>query len=303
MGLDTNGIKFLFACHKRGISLKNTMMIGRQIINTEASELEEDLKGFNLFKSEAETQRIMKEKRGYAEPLLEILGAEHIDCLDYSDYEGANILHDMNLPIPDKWKAKYDLVLESGSLEHIFNFPVSMANCMDMTALNGHLMVITPVNNIMGHGFYQFSPEVFYRVLGKSNGFQIEQMLIFEYAPELKWYSVKDPRHVKQRVELMNSSATYLCVLAKRTDLVPINQSFPQQSDYEDAWAGVENYYSKLAQDRDSIDKQFDPAPTKKLIKKILPNFFIEVYRAYKQAQKEKFNPKFYTEVNIWDLK
>lgn len=302
MGLDTNGIKFLLACHKKGVSLKRIMMIGRQILNTDASELENNLKGFGLFKSKSDVDTLMRERGGYAEPLLNLLGAETTDSLDYSNYEGANILHDMNLPVPAELKEKYSLVLESGSLEHIFNFPVSMANCMEMTEKDGHLLIITPVNNIMGHGFYQFSPEVFYRVLNERNGFEIKQMLIFEYSPDLKWFSVKDPKLAKQRVELMNSSATYLCVLAKRNEVVPVNASFPQQSDYEDAWAGRENYYSQIAGDRDSIDKQQDPAPTRKLLKKILPSFFIDVYRAYKQAVKVKFDPKFYTEVDIWNL-
>jgi hypothetical protein len=279
------------------------MMIGRQILNTDSSELESNLKGFGLFRSTEDVAAIMKDKGGYAETLLQRLSAETIDSLDYSNYEGANILHDMNYPVPTELKEKYSLVLESGSLEHIFNFPVSMANCMEMTEKDGHLLIITPVNNIMGHGFYQFSPEVFYRVLNESNGFEIRQMLIFEYSPDLKWYSVKDPKNVKQRVELMNSSATYLCILAKRKAVVPINTTFPQQSDYEDAWAGRENYYSQIAGDRDSIDKQHDPAPIRKFFKNILPAFLIDVYRAYKQAGKVKFDPKFYTEVNIWDLK
>jgi hypothetical protein len=302
MGLDTNGIKFLFACHKKGISLKNTLMIGRQILNTEDYELEKNLQGFNLFKSKTQVENLLNGKGGYAEPMLEMLGAETIDSLDYSAYEGANILHDMNLPVPPELKGKFSTVLESGSLEHIFNFPTSIGNCMEMTALNGHLLIITPVNNIMGHGFYQFSPEVFYRVLGERNGFELQEMLIFEYSPEEKWYSVKDPKNVKQRVELMNSSATYLCVKAQRTSLKPILQVFPQQSDYEDAWEGRENYYSKLAQDRDSVQKSNDQTSSRKLIKNILPQFFLDIFRAYVQAKKVKFNPKFYQEIDIWKL-
>jgi hypothetical protein len=303
MGLDTNGIKFLLACHKQGVSLKRTLMVGRQILNLEAHELKENLQGFNLYESDNQVRKILSEKGGYAETMLKMLGCEDIDSLDYSNYEGANILHDMNLPIPDQYKEKYSTVLESGSLEHIFNFPVSFANCMEMTELNGHLLIITPVNNIMGHGFYQFSPEIFYRVLNEKNGFEIEQMLIFEYSPEEKWYAVKDPKFVKQRVELMNSSATYLCVKAKRTEVKPVLLQFPQQSDYEDAWEGRENYYSRLAQDRDAIERQPDNVSPKKLIKRILPAFILDLFRAYKLSKKVKFNPAFYTEVDILNLK
>jgi hypothetical protein len=277
-------------------------MVGRQILNLEFQELRKDLQGFSLFSSDDQVRNLLSSYQGYSEGLLKLLGAETIDSLDYSNYEGANLLHDMNLPIPDEWKAKYDTVLESGSLEHIFNFPVSIANCMDMVAENGRLIVITPVNNIMGHGFYQFSPEVFYRVLNERNGFEIESMLIFEYSPEEKWFQVEDPKKVKRRVELMNSSATYLCVRAKRTKIKQIMVQFPQQSDYEDAWEGRENYYSRLAQDRDSIDKQTDPFVPKKLIKSILPKFFLDVFRAFRLVKKVKFNPDFYKEVNIWKV-
>jgi len=300
MGLDTNGIKFLLSSHKNGISFRRTLMVGRQILNLDFQELKKNLAGFGLFSSDQQVENLLTGNGGYAEGFLQFLGAQSIDSLDYSNYEGANILHDMNLPVSAELKGKYDTILESGSLEHIFNFPVSIGNCMEMVSENGHLLIITPVNNIMGHGFYQFSPEIFYRVLNERNGFRIESMLIFEYSPEEKWFSVKDPKQVKQRVELMNSSATYLCVRAKRIKLVDVFSQFPQQSDYEDAWEGRENYYSRLAQDRDSIGKFSEPFVPRKLIKSMLPKAILDVYRAYIQTRKVKFDPKFYQETDIW---
>jgi len=38
------------------------------------------------------------------------------------------------------------------------------------------------------------------------------------------------------------------------------------------------------------------------LIKRFLPKFFLDVYRAYIQARKVKFNPRFYKEVDIWKI-
>lgn len=300
MGLDTNGIKFLLSCRKSGSRFGKTLMIGRQILNLDFSELKHDLSGFGLYESDQQVEKLLSDHNGYSESLLRLLGSDVIDSLDYSNYEGANLLHDMNLPIPEEWKGKYQTVLESGSIEHIFNFPVSIKNCMEMVAPGGDLIIITPVNNIMGHGFYQFSPEVFYRVLNERNGFDLDRMFIFEYSPEEKWYKVEDPKKVKQRVELMNSSATYLCVRAKRLSGGTVLENFPQQSDYEDAWEGRENYYSRLAQDRDSIETHNDLYVPRKLLKRILPQWFIDIYRAYKLTKKVKFNPKFYTEIDIW---
>ncbi len=301
MGLDTNGIKFLLSSRKKGVSFENTLMVGRQILNLDFKELKENLQGFGLYKSDDQVEGFLTASRGYGEEFLRFLGAQKIDSLDYSDYEGANLLQDMNLGIPEELKGKFSTVLESGSLEHIFNFPTAMANCMEMVAEGGHLLIITPVNNIMGHGFYQFSPEVFYRVLNEANGFIIEQMLIFEYSPEEKWYQVEDPKKVRCRVELMNSSATYLCLRARRLKEIPVLQRSPYQSDYEDAWEGRENYYSKIARDNDSVQSGYSISNSRKFIKSILPEFFINIYRAYKQAGKVKFNPEFYREIDIWN--
>ena len=300
MGLDTNGIKFLLSSGRKGVSFRHTLMVGRQILNLDFREFKENLQGFSHYKSDSQVQGFLSESGGYAESFLQFLGAEKIDSLDYSAYEGANILQDMNLPIPDAIKGKYSLVLESGSLEHIFNFPQSMSNCMEMVEEGGHLLIITPVNNIMGHGFYQFSPEVFYRILNDANGFIIEQMLIFEYSPEEKWYQVEDPKKVRCRVELMNSSATYLCVRARRLKIKPLFTRFPYQSDYEDAWEGRENYYSKIARDRDSVEPGFSVSGSRKLLKKLVPEFMLQVYRAYRQSTRVKFNPEFYREIDIW---
>jgi hypothetical protein len=79
--------------------------------------------------------------------------------LDASPYEGADTIHDMNTPVPEAWHGRYDVVIDSGSLEDIFNFPVAIANLANMLRVGGTIFVTTPANNLMRHGFYQFSPD------------------------------------------------------------------------------------------------------------------------------------------------
>ena len=71
-------------------------------------------------------------------------------------------------------------MIESGSLEHIFNFPVAITNLAGMLKVGGTLFVTTPANNLMGHGFYQFSPELMFRVFSDENGFALRDVLLFE---------------------------------------------------------------------------------------------------------------------------
>ena len=302
MGLDTNGVKFLLSCKKKGVSFQRTMMIGRQILNLELDELKACFHQFSINVSPEQVEKVHSGSDGYSEALLRYLGASQIDSIDFSAYEGANVLHDMNLPIESSLHKKYSTVLESGSLENIFNFPVSIANCMNMVEVGGHFIIITPVNNIMGHGFYQFSPEIFYRVVNHENGFEVERMIIFEYAPYQQWYLVTDPQIVKQRVELMNSNATYLMIQARRVSETPILKIFPQQSDYVDAWEGKENYYTQHARDRDNHQRnQENIIRYKNLIKNFVPEQLLEIYRAINYSRKVKFDPKFYTKINPED--
>ena len=51
-----------------------------------------------------------------------MLGAKSIDSIDFSDYENASIIHDLNIDLPNNLENKYSLVLDWGTLEHFFNF-------------------------------------------------------------------------------------------------------------------------------------------------------------------------------------
>src|SRR4051812_42760851 len=98
----------------------------------------------------------------YADDFLKaFLGAQSVMSLDYSAFEDCDIVHDMNRPIDPSQHGTFDAVIDGGSLEHIFNFPGALANCMNLLKVGGSLFIFTPVNNHLGHGFYQFSPELF----------------------------------------------------------------------------------------------------------------------------------------------
>jgi hypothetical protein len=93
-------------------------------------------------------------------------------------------------------------------------------------------------NNFMGHGFYQFSPELFYRVFTAENGFRMHRAVMFESRiGRPQWYEAADPKEVGERVELVNGRQTYLMVHAERIADVPMFQSAPQQADYSALWA------------------------------------------------------------------
>ena len=237
MGLDINGVKFLLYAKSVGADFSKFAMIGRQSLHLTETELGRALRIFGHETDNATVHALHTDSNGYSESLLTHLGARDIHSYDYSDYELATDVLDMNQPISDKHKNQYSLVLDSGSLEHIFNFPTAVRNCMEMVKVGGHFLSITPANNFMGHGFYQFSPELFFRILSPENGFEPPQVIAVEHRPRAGWFLARNPAEVGRRVTFTNSTPTYLLVMARKVAEVEIFSTTPQQSDYVVNWS------------------------------------------------------------------
>jgi hypothetical protein len=167
-----------------------------------------------------------------------MLGSEELVTIDISDFEGANYLHDLNEPIPPELNERFDAVCDFGTLEHIFNFPVAMRNCLEMVKLSGHFFSQAPANNYFGHGFYQFGPDLFFGVLSEQNGFRLDRITVVEYGPRRRRFEVTDLQAVKTRATLVNSFPVMIQVQAMRTAIVPVLREYPRQFDFVRMWAG-----------------------------------------------------------------
>jgi len=218
------------------MSLSRTLMIGRQNLFADADGVVRAHAECGIEMATTRSQQLVTAGNGFAEPLLRHLGAHSVDSLDASHFEGSTIVHDLNQPLPAGLAQQYSLVLDGGSLEHVFNFPQAIRNCMSAVAVGGHFIAVTPASNALGHGFYQFSPELYYRVLTPSNGFQVDLILIRAIHSRAHWYALRDPVVVRQRVTMASPWPILMYVVAKRiADTEPFAQT-PQQSDYAVAW-------------------------------------------------------------------
>jgi hypothetical protein len=159
-----------------------------------------------------------------------------VDSLDYSPFEGAQLVHDLNTPIPAAWQGKYDVVYDGGTLEHVFNFPTALKNSMDLVRVGGRFFSHSCANNLCGHGFYQLSPELFYRTLSPENGFEVERIVIHRVGPYGSWREISDPNAIRARVELITFTPVLMLVQARRIAIKPIFEKPPLQSDYSALW-------------------------------------------------------------------
>ena len=232
MGIDLHNLGLLGYAQDRGVSFGRTIGIGRQALFIDAPDLDRyrALRGLaTLAEPATEPGRAR-----YFEPLMsQWFGAATVDSVDASAYEQATLLHDMNLP----WLAdqaglgSYDAVLDFGCLEHVFDFPVAWRNCTSLCRVGGHILHSLPANNLTGHGFYQFSPELFFNLYRAKNGFELVGLWFAQKADPKHWWKVANPSTVRRRVTLRNSHEVYMLVVARKVaDLG--HMPAPQQSDY-----------------------------------------------------------------------
>src|SRR5262245_61315550 len=137
MGLDINAVRFLIQAHRQGVQFGDVLTIGRQDLNVYPKRMAEvfDANGLpsQAFKGE--------DKVHYAEPCFLGLGAKKVQSMDASAFEGAEFVHDLNQPIGTELRERFDVVYDGGTLEHVFNFPMALKNCMEMTRVGGHLFL------------------------------------------------------------------------------------------------------------------------------------------------------------------
>jgi hypothetical protein len=164
--------------------------------------------------------------------LLQHFGATCVDSWDYSDYEGASHIADLNKPL-DEGVSTYDTVIDAGSLEHVYNAPQALRNVSELCCDGGQILHSLPGNNFCGHGFWQFSPELFFSLYSESNGYaQTRVFLASEYRTDT-WYEVAKPEH-GQRANVMSFTPTF--VLCRTVKARKSCHDSVQQSDYIHIW-------------------------------------------------------------------
>ncbi len=219
------------------------LQLGRQAVRVNASQALGILKQFDIKPSIDLNSRDKSNINDIT--LFKSLGFESVESMDFSDYEKSTHIHDFNHPVPEQFHEKYDVIYDGGTTEHIFDFPASLRNIYKMLKVGGIIIHNVPANNYIEHGFYCFSPTVFYDYYSV-NGFEILQSyvfqinlssnkcFVFEYTPE-KSYSIP------------SNGEILIWFVARKVDGSTCGV-IPQQGTYVQAWSKSEASASALQQ-------------------------------------------------------
>src|SRR2546421_1866436 len=111
MAIDRNVARFLISCQGTGVRFGQMLMLGRQNYLLSLKETRQLLAWAKM--DPTKYPRLFDyEASRYAEPFFEALGAEKVESMDASIFEGASIVHDLNLPISAELKGRFDVVCD-----------------------------------------------------------------------------------------------------------------------------------------------------------------------------------------------
>jgi hypothetical protein len=95
-------------------------------------------------------------------------------CADYHavDLGAANELYRLDLNYPFDLERRFDMVINNGTSEHIFNQANVFAMMHHHTEVGGHMIHYTPCLGWIDHGFYNVQPTFFFD-LAKYNCYEV----------------------------------------------------------------------------------------------------------------------------------
>ena len=192
MGFVPTFCRELISLHKR-VGLKGPLLtLGNQDIWADYDQLKLFFDELDCPYSEAtvipHTSRLLSqylEAKNYvhARTFFEMFDISEYCDIDKFEIDSPQVLHDLNMPVPLELREKFNLIIDSGTIEHIFDVRQVMENIVAMCRMSGWVVHIAPASNFMDHGFYSFSPCFFYDFYG-ANGFDDFTCHILQLNPD-----------------------------------------------------------------------------------------------------------------------
>ena len=229
MGIDINALDILESEKRNKYKFGDVCTLGRQQIHISNQFLEK-----NNFK--------VKYLDFCEDFLISNYGAKSVKSIDHSDYEGADIIMDLS-EYDESKNYKFDTILDFGTSEHIFNIGNLFKNIIRFCKKGTRLIHVLPANNQCGHGFYQFSPELFLSLYSNKNGFKDTRVYLSKSNDINYFYEIKN-KDIHERINLKSILDLNLIVTTSFEENSSIKFEV-KQSDYEHAWKGNEHNEDK----------------------------------------------------------
>jgi hypothetical protein len=160
VGLNRHHIEMLAREHLYRPIRGDVLMIGRQTVYLSPDELIETLHGIGVDVRGAgvakiELDRSTLNRAGARDDLVSdravfaLFGQTRVRAIDVSGYEGAEIVHDLNTPVPASLRAIADVIVDGSTLDNTFDVAGVLRNYSEMLRPGGRLFM---ANIFSAHG-------------------------------------------------------------------------------------------------------------------------------------------------------
>jgi hypothetical protein len=160
MGLGRDIVEAIVREHTYRPICGDVLLIGRQTVNLSPAQALEMVAahGIDVSAVQAENLKLntatINRSRATAgrdtisdAAFFNLLGLDRVKALDRSDYEGAEIIHDLGSPVPDALKCCADFVVDGSTLDNTFNPALTLKNYCDLLRPGGRLMLVNTLSN------------------------------------------------------------------------------------------------------------------------------------------------------------
>jgi len=155
----------------------DVLFIGRQTVSISASELASRLRahGNAVDDTAIEIDRTTTYRTLHAShqasdrSIFRALGGCRVKALDVSPYEGAEIIHNLNEPIPDSLRESADFIVDGSTLDNVFDPAMALRNLAAMLKPGGRVLMIDAWSP--RDGSYQLCSPAWYFDFCVTNGF------------------------------------------------------------------------------------------------------------------------------------
>ncbi|MGB0582856.1 MAG: class I SAM-dependent methyltransferase [Limisphaerales bacterium] len=187
MGIAKSAARYLMREAKRQPFSGRVLSLGRQDIGFSHDTLKRVARDTSFQLSGHKEIRLSRKKSMAAldfiadDSFFHCLGFESSEAMDFSAYEEADHVFDLNeAELPEKLVGQFDMVVDGGTMEHVFHTPNLLKNVFRLLKPGGRMVHMAPSSNHTDHGFYMFSPTFVWDYY-HSNGWEVNSCELVRY--------------------------------------------------------------------------------------------------------------------------
>lgn len=177
------------------------------------------------------------------------LGIDSIKALDVSDYEGAEIVHDLNRPLPDRLESIADFIVDGSTLDNVFDPAMTLRNYARLLRPGGRLIAVNALS-LLEEAYTLCSPDWFLDFF-LENGFVDCKVYVctgFAGSYNSYWFDTDFLARTRAtRLSLFPAKwLRYYTVVFAEKGAASISELAPEQAPYRSA-ANWERYAAQLS--------------------------------------------------------